>query len=419
MAYALLGSVYFGQGQPELAGENEQKAFLLRDRASERERFYIESHYYHFSTRQLEKTAQVYEQWRQIYPRDWYPSCGLGIIHSVYGDYENAVNDFRASLEKDPTISINYLNLAQALFNLGRIEDAGAVLDEMQKRKLDTQDATRYLLAFLRGDTPEMERQVSAAAGNLGAATFVFFAQSDTEAYHGRLAKAREFTQEAVAAAIRSDAKETAAVWQADAALREAEFGNFTQAVQQAAGALTISNSKDVRVLAALAFARGGRVAQAQTMAAELKERFPNDTLLNAYWLPTIVAAIELEQHNDARALDDLQAASPYELAQPSPFPPAQLGPMYPVYLRGAAFLLGRRGSEAASEFHKIVSHPGVVVNYPLGALAHLGLARAYVLQHDQAKARIAYQEFLSLWKEADPAIPVLRQAKTEYAALQ
>ncbi|MBZ5630061.1 MAG: tetratricopeptide repeat protein [Acidobacteriia bacterium] len=419
MAYALLGSAYFSQGQPQMAGEYAGKAFALRSRASERERLYIESHYYQLTTSQLEKAAQVYEQWRQVYPHDRYPPWGLAMIHSAFGNYDAAAAEFREALQRDPEIAWNYGNLAQAMLNLNRVQEAAAVLDEMRKRKLESRDATAYLLAFVRGDTGEMERQLSAATGNLGAETLLFFAQSDTEAYHGRLGRAREFNQEAVAWAIRADAKETAAVWLANGALREAEFGNRMQAAEQAAGALSLEPSQDVRTLAALALARAGQPARARAMAAALQKQFPRDSLLHAYWLPTIAAAAELGQNNPSRAFDFLQATRQYELGQPPPFQPAQFGPMYPVYLRGQALLLSHQGVAAAAEFQKIMDHPGVVLNYPLGALARLGLARAYALQGDQVKAGSEYRTFLSLWRDADPQIPVFRQAKAEYARLK
>ena len=249
-------------------------------------------------------------------------------------------------------------------------------------------------------------------------------AESDTQADHGHLEKSRQLSAQAEASAKRNDSKETAAFWQGNEALREVEFGNFTQGLKQAHEALESAPGRDVKVEAALAFARGGDVAAAEKLVDALDQEFPLDTLIQNYWLPTVRAAIALQRHDAAKAIAILRAPVPYELADPPPF---SAGTMYPVYLRGQAYLYSgnssgngsANGELAAAEFQKILEHPGVTVNFPLSGLSHLGLARARALSGDKAAARTAYQDFFALWKDADPEIPILKQAKAEYAKLQ
>ena len=230
------------------------------------------------------------------------------------------------------------------------------------------------------------------------------------------MAKAREFSRRASDSAIRSDSKETAALWQVNAALREAEFGNNEPARHGAEAALNLAPGRDVQVLAALTEARAGNPGKAEQLAQQLQKSNPLNTVLKLYWLPTIQAAIELNRGNSAQAIEILQAAAPYETGGPPPF---QLNTLYPAYLRGEAYLAAHQGSTAATEFQKFLDHGGMVANFPTGALAHLGLARAYALSGDTAKAITAYQDFLALWKDADPDIPILKEAKAEYAKLQ
>jgi len=254
------------------------------------------------------------------------------------------------------------------------------------------------------------------AAGRSGEEDWLLSAQSDTEAYFGRPGKAREFSRRAVESAVSADAKETAALWQGNAALREAEFGNASSARQDAVAALALAPGKDIRRMAALALARAGDTAQAQKLAETLNKDFPRDTIVQGYWLPSIHAAIEINAKNSVRAAEILQTAAPYELGQSQPF---QLGMLYPVYLRGQAYLRAHQGKEAAAEFQRMIDHRGIILNFPLGALAHVGLGRAYALQGDTARSSAAYQDFFTLWKDADPGIPILKQAKAEYAKLQ
>ena len=273
-----------------------------------------------------------------------------------------------------------------------------------------------YLLAFYKGDAPEMERQVNWAAGKPGDEDALLSFQSDTEAYYGRLAKAQDFSRRAVDSAVRNDSKETAALWQINAALREAEFGNTAVAKQQIAAALALSPGRDVKLFAGLAMARIGETAGAKAIVEEMQKTYPSNLLMKDYWLPTIKAATELNANNPAQAVLSLEPALPYELGAP---PQLQVATMYPVYIRGEVYLLLRRGKEAAAEFQKFLDHRGVALNGPLGALARLQLGRAYALQGDTVRSRAAYQDFLGLWKDADADIPVLIAAKSEYARLK
>jgi len=418
MAYARLAVAYGNLSQPSLAAENLRKAFALRDRVSEREKFHITADYYAFATGELEKEAQTYVLWMQSYPRDFIPHQNLGDNSRTLGQYDKAVAETQEALRLALDNLTTHTNLGQNFLALNRLDDAKAAFDQARTRKLDgwTLRLFTYYLAFLQGDSVQMEQQLSWGAGKPGAEDPLLSAQSDTDAYYGRLTKARDFTRRAVDSAIRADSKETAALWQVNAALREAEFGNAAAAKQGVAAALALAPGRDIKVMGALALARVGDTARAKTMAGDLEKSNPTNTVLKLYWLPTIKAAIEANGGNAAQVLQLLEAAAPYELGEP---PPTQEGTLYPAYLRGQTYLLARQGQAAATEFQKFPDHRGIVLNFPLGALAHLQLGRAYAMNNDTAKAKSAYQDFLTLWKDADPDIPILKQAKAEYAKLQ
>jgi eukaryotic-like serine/threonine-protein kinase len=418
MAYARLAVAYGNLGQPSLAAENLKKAYALRDRVSEREKFHITADYYAFATGELEKEAQTYVLWMQSYPRDFIPHGNLGENSRMFGQYDKAVAETQEALRLEPNTLIIHTNLGLNLLALNRLDDAKAALDQARARKLEgeTLRVLSYYLAFLQSDSAQMERQVSWGQGKPGVEDLLLSAQSDTEAYYGRLTKARDFTRRAVDSAMRADSKETAALWQVDAGLREAEFGNGGAAKQDVTTALALAPGRDVKVLTALALARAGDTAKAKAMVEELEKTNPTNTVLKLYWLPTIKAAIEINGGNANQALESLEAAAPYELGEP---PPTQAGTLYPAYLRGQAYLLAGNGTPAAAEFQKLIDHRGIVINFPTGALAHLQLGRAYAMSGDTAKAKTAYQDFLALWKNADPDIPILKQAKAEYAKLQ
>jgi len=273
-----------------------------------------------------------------------------------------------------------------------------------------------YFYAFLHGDTGQMQQQVAWSSGKPGAEDPLLSAQSDTEAYFGHLAAARDYSRRAIDSAIRADSKETAAYWQVNGAIREAEFGNTAIAKEDVAAALKLAPGRDVKLLSALTLARIGDTAQAKALIEGLEKTEASNTVLKLYWLPTLKAAIEINAGHPDEALVLLEAAAPNEMGEP---PPVQIGTMYPAYLRGQAYLESKNGAAAAVEFKKLIDHPGIAVNYPTGVLARLGLARAYALSGDTVKSRAAYQDFLGLWKTADPDIPILKVAKEEVAKLQ
>jgi tetratricopeptide (TPR) repeat protein/predicted Ser/Thr protein kinase len=418
MPYRALAVGYAETGQVTRGSEDVKKAFELSERVSEREKYSIRGSYYAYATGQLDRASQVYELWKQSYPRDVVAVNNLGDAYMKLGQWEKALPEMQAADRLEPSAT-GHANLAWVLLALNRADDARAKVEEALARKLDSEDLRMsiYETAFVRGDAETMQQQLAWAAGRPQEEDWLLSAESDTEAYFGRLAKAREFSQRAIDSAVHAHATETAAMWQVNAALREAEFGNSDLARHQSQAALALAPGKVVRGVAALALARARDGAGARRLAENLNRDFPQDTLIQGYWLPSIRAAIELNARNPASAIELLNnQAAPYELSQCEPF---QVGMMYPVYLRGQAYLRAHEGKEAAAEFLKIVDHPGIVLNFPLGALARLGLGRAYALHGDTAKARAAYLEFFNLWKDADPDIPILKQAKAEYAKLK
>jgi serine/threonine protein kinase/Flp pilus assembly protein TadD len=417
VAYASLGLVYGNLGQANLSAQYIKKAYELRDRVSEREKYRISALYYQNVTGELEQASQVYELWAKSYPKDSIPPGNLAYIYAQLGQYDKALtaNEDSQLLQRDV---LGYFNTAGTYLALNRTDDAQKQIEEAQANKFegDFLHLAIYLVSFMKKDAAEMDRQVAWASGKPGTEDLLLSFQSDTKAYYGQLMKARDFSRRAVDAAVRSDSKETAGLWQVSAALREAEFGNAAAAKQGVAAALALSQGRDVKLLCALALARANDAARARSLVDELEKNYESQTMVKVYWLPTIKAAIELNANNAAQTLVFLEAAAPYELGEPPQF---QLGTLYPAYIRGEAQLMGRNGAAAASEFQKFLDHRGVTINYPLGALAHLGLARGYALAGDTAKSRTAYQDFFALWKGADPDIPILKEAKAEYAKLQ
>jgi eukaryotic-like serine/threonine-protein kinase len=416
VAFADLGVSYGNLGQPSAAAESLKKAYELRERVSEREKLRISAYYYAFATGELEKEAQTYELWVRSYPRDALPYRDLGVNAIVLGQLEKSLSESQEALRLEADNSLNYANVASSYVALNRYDEAKATIEQARSHKLDSPNihATLYTLAFLRNDTADMERQVAWGAGKPGVEDQILSTQADTEAYYGQLEKARDFSRRAVGSATRADSKEAAAAEEVDAALREAEFGNSGPARQGVAAALALSPGRDVKVLAAFTLARAGDMGKARLLVQDLEKSDAFNTVLKVYWLPTIKAAIELAGGNATQSLELLQAVAPYELGGPPP-----LGNLYPAYLRGQAYLAAHQGKEAAAEFQKLLDHRGIVANLPPGALARLQLGRAYAMSGDTAKAISAYQDFLTLWKDADPDIPILQQAKAEYAKLQ
>jgi serine/threonine protein kinase len=418
MAYASLGTSHWVRAETSLGAENMKKAYELRERVSTREKFYIESHYHDFVTGDMEKTRQACELWTQTYPRDDVPKIVLGVVYSKLGQYDKLLAENREALRLNVS-GVNYANLVESYFYLNRLDEARDTAAEAQAKQLDSPSLRFYLyqLAFVRNDAAGMAQQVTWASGKSGSEDRFSAEEADSAAYFGKLGKARELSRRAVASAEEAEQKETAAGYEAGAALREALFGTVAEDRKRTAAALGLSTGRDVEYGAALALALGGDTARAEALAEDLVKRFPEDTLVQFNYLPTIRAQLALVRMDHSKAIEVLQAASPYELGTPSgnAYSPG----LYPVYVRGEAYLATQQGGEAAAEFRKILDNRGIALNEPIGALARLGLARAYVLQNDIAKAKAAYQDFLTLWKHADPDIPILKQAKAEYAKLQ
>jgi tetratricopeptide (TPR) repeat protein/tRNA A-37 threonylcarbamoyl transferase component Bud32 len=441
MAYAEMSDVYWVLNEVGRAAENARKAFELRGKVSERERFFIEGEYYFNATGELEKAAQAYELWQQTYPRDDWSYIELGDVCVFVGNWEKALEEFRESLRLEPNNAGNYLCLGLAYMAFNRLDEAEAVYKQSEERKLEGEILfeNRYCLAFLKGNKTQMAQLVSAAMGKPGAEDVLLAVQADTEGWYGKLKNAHELTRRAMDSAQHNDAKESAAAYQAAAALREVEAGNREQARAEADAALKLAPNRDVRAMAALALARAGDTAGAEKLAAELDKDFPLSTLVQRYWLPTIRAGVALDRKEPDRAIELLKAASTVELGMAANLTIF----LCPAYLRGEAYLLLHDGNRAGAEFQKFIDRRGLVINFPWGALARLGLARAYAMQaglpvaavSDRrkedgarraplqpdalAKARAAYQDFLTLWKDADPDVPVLKEAKAEYAKLK
>jgi tetratricopeptide (TPR) repeat protein len=414
MAYASLGTTYHNLGEKELASDNTRRAYELRAKVSERERFYIESHYHHFVTGDLEKAKQVYELWAQTYPREPVPPMNLGVVYQSLGQYEKSLEDFREALRLAPNDVLNYGNLVTVLVNLNRVKEAREAAAEASAKKLDSPDmrVALYQLAFLQRDDAGMSTEIQWAKDRPGEDSVLLYYQADTAAYYGQLNKSRELSRQAVSAAERAGRKERAAGCEAAAALREALFGNGGDAKRFAANAMNHSNGRDVQFVAGLALAMVGEREKAVEMADVLKSHYPEDTIVQFNYLPTIYAQIALDDREPMRAIEFLKNAAPYEigLAGSSTYSTY----FYPVYVRGQAFLAAHDGAAAAVEFQKILNWPGVVADEPIGALAHLGLARAHSMNGNAAEARTSYRNFLTLWKNADSGFPFLAAVQAE-----
>lgn len=409
-AYVSLGKMYYNSGQGDRANEMFRKAYALREHTSELERFDIESMYYQRVTGNLEDSTRVFREWLASYPRDDVALGNLAIVYSQKGQYEQAAELFRESLEQNPNDVIGYINLGWALIASNRFSESRKTIQDAFDRKLDAEQLHYHLysLAFLAGDERGMADQVAWSEGKPESIPHFLSRESSAESYSGHLRKARELNQRAAESAD----KGTAAYWRVKGALREAAFGNLAEARETALRQPTLDRGTEG--VAALGLAWAGDSEHAESLLNGLAGRFPQDTLVQSVVLPTVHAQIELSRKNPERSIELLRAAAPYELTD------ASLGGcIYPAYVRGEAYLAANQGAAAAAEFQKILDHRGLVGECETGALAHLGIARAYALQGDTVKARAAYQDFLTLWKDADPDIPIYKAGKAEYAKLQ
>jgi tetratricopeptide (TPR) repeat protein len=420
-AFAWLGRSYGAIGESGLARENTAAAWRWRDRASDHERFYIDFSYYRIVTGDLEKAAQTCQVWAQSYPREVRPHSFLaGSTSSELGRFEKAAEEGRTAVELDPNHSFGYSNLATSYVNLERLNAAQATLQRALDRHLDTPEILilQYQIAFLKNDSAEMQRLSALGLERSDANDWMYDQVALALAYSGHVQQARTAFQRAVELARQAGRNESAAQHAAGAAVQEALFGNTAAARRAAAVANALSDGRDAQYGAAVALALSGDSSRSQILADDLEKRFPEDTSVRFGSLPVLHALIALNRRDPRGATALLQAAAPYELAWRAANSIGFTGSLYAIYVRGVAFLMAGRGLEAATEFHKILDHRGIVASDPIGALAHLQLGRAFVLSKDKARAMTAYRDFLALWQLADPDIPILKQAKAEYSRL-
>ncbi len=415
MAYATLGVVYGNLSQSKQQRDNLTKAFDLKDRASEREKLYISAHYYSEATGEADKSIAIYEQWKQTYPRDIIPWDNLSLAYEYMGQPEKAVANASEAMRLDPKDRFSYQNLSDAYLRLGRYDEARAILDQASAQKLSTHSdsGTRYGLAFARGDEASMQSAMEAAKGT-SFEPIMFLIKGSSQCAVGKIRDARQSYSQGLMSAQKAGMKELSAVVQLEDASCEAEVGNGAAARQKATEALALSDDHDTRLEAAYVLARAGDGSRSQKLVEELAREYPTETLLNAVWLPVARATNQIRGNQPGPAVDTLEAAAPYEMGSPP-----NGASYWPMYVRGEGYLRLHNGAKAATEYRKILDRHGIDPTSPLYLLSRLGLGRAYALQGDSAKAKAAYQDFFAAWKDADPDVPVLKEAKTEYTKLQ
>lgn len=411
VAYAALGNAYSNLGETGLAATNIRKAYELREHVSEHERLYIEAHFSQFVTGDLTKASQVYEVWAATYPNDEAPRTNLAVIYSDLGKLDQSLDQALQAVSIAPDEGQTYANLVDANVALNRLDQASVVANQAIAKNLDTPTLRSYLydIAFLKHDSASMQKILNWAAGEPGIEDSFLDDEANGAAFAGRLAEARTLTERAVEAARRADEKETAAGYLIDGAQREALFGNAAEARKPADAALALASDRDTRYGVALAYAFAGTTDRARQLVDGLNKEFPQDTFVQDIYLPTIRGAIALAQHDPATAVKELDRTSPYELGL--------AGSLLPVYVRGNAFLAQHDGAHAVAEFQKILDHSGVVLNSPIGSLADLQIARGQMLAGNRDAAASAYRRFFDAWKNADPDLPVLKEARSEYVS--
>jgi serine/threonine protein kinase len=420
LAYAWLGLAYNGSGELSMDVECNRKAYELRDRTSDPEKYFITARFQKVVTGNLEKAEEALQLWIQAYPRSALPRIYLaGAVYPDTAQYEKAVEEGREAVRLSPNFPPSYYVPIRDYISLNRLDEAKATYQQAIERKMKSSyfNLALYEIAFLDNDSAGMAQQVSSSVGTPGVEATLLADEADTAAYHGRLRSAREFSRRAVDSAERAGDKEAAATYSAISALREALFGNADEARRRATLAIKHPTGHDLQYASALAWAYSGDRERAQKLTDDLGQRFPEATIVQFNYLPTLRAKLAVSKGNASDAVETLRTALSYELGQTT-YSSYGWSSLYPVYVRGEAYLAAHQGKEAASEFQKILDHRGIVLNEPIGALAHLQLGRAYEMQGDTAKARSAYNDFLTLWKDADPDVPILKQAKAEYAKL-
>jgi len=419
MAYLALSDAYSDIGESTSQALYMRKAFELRTGVTEWEKLLIEGDYYLYCTGDIVKAQQSFELFAKLYPDSDYAHNLLASFYNMLGQYDTALKEYQQALRLSPLNSVLHRDVVLTYMLLDRVEDAvSAAKHALRLGAGSNLPPILYSLAFYQNDNAEMARQAASATGKPGQEDMVLAMQADTAAYFGHLEKARELSRRAADSADELGEKETAADYYATSALREALFGNRQKATEQAAVARKHARGRDVDYGVALALAYTGHENQARALAEELRKKLPEDTILKTQYLPTLHARIALATFSSKEALEILKVASHYELGLPA-YSNYNWPDLYPVYVRGEAYLAARQGDKAAAEFQKILDHRGLVLNEPIGALARLELARAYWIESDTARSRAAYQDFLTLWKDADRDIPILKQAKAEYAKLQ
>jgi tetratricopeptide (TPR) repeat protein/predicted Ser/Thr protein kinase len=422
VAYTWLGIWHTSIGEPSIAAEYARRGYELRDHASESERYFVSVIYYKEVKGNMEKAEQTCKLWMQVYPRAEMPHTYLsGGIYPAIGRYDGVVSEAREAIRLKPNYPVPYVLLMDGYLALNRFDEAIATYGQALERKLyhHYYPAALYHLAFLQNDLATMKQQVTRSASQPAVEDTLLAYEADTAAYDGRVRDSEELTGRAMESAERSGEKEISASYSATSGIREALFGNAGEARRRASLAVARSSGVDVEYASALALAYAGDTGRAQGLTDELNKRFPEATTVQFNYLPTVRAKLALNRGNPSEALEMLRAALPYELGQTTFSGEYAWNGLYPVFVRGEAYLAAHQGSNAAIEFQKILDHRGIVWNSPIGALAHLQLGRASAMQGDTARARAAYQDFLTLWKDADPDIPVLKQAQAEYAKLK
>jgi DNA-binding winged helix-turn-helix (wHTH) protein/tetratricopeptide (TPR) repeat protein len=422
-AYAALGLMYGIDGESTLAAQNTTKAYELRDRASDNERFFITASYDARVTGNLEKAQQTCEAWAHTYPREMVPHAYLaGIIYPASGKFEMAIEEAKKVVAFEPDSATGYLQLASNYVALDRLDEAESELRVAAARGVGTPDnlVLAYDIAFLRNDLSGMEQAVGLAERNPGAEDLIANREAFALAYGGgRMQDARKALQRATDLARQKTHQERAALFEAGAALWEGFFGDSIEARREAQAALADSNDREVEYGAAFALALAGDEARSQFLADDLEKRFPEDTSVRFNYVPAVRGLLAVRRGAGSQAAGVLQSALPYELGQHRSSVHGNFGALYPIYVRGEAYLAARQGAAAAAEFQKILDHRGIVVSDPVGVLAQLELGRAYAQSGDKTKAKSAYSGFLGLVKDADAAVPMVKQARTEFARLE
>jgi Tfp pilus assembly protein PilF len=418
MAYLRLGQSYQPQGELGRAAESTRKAYQLRERTSEKEKLTISSFYEYIVTGNLEAARSSYELWANTFPRDDEPQNSFWFIDAAFGEYEKSHAAALEAAKLNPGSANNIVSVVYSDQWLNQLDNAKAAAQDARARNLESPwiPLVLYNVDFLAHDAAGMEREAAGAMGKPGIEDQILFLESETAAYGGAFAKSQELTRRAADSALRAKEKETAAEYLAHSSLREALAGDMALAKQHAQAALAQANGKHVEAFSAIALGLSGDSASAERIAGDLGKRFAEDTIVRFDYLPMIHAAISLRNGNAAEAIQALATTAPYELGHTNS---AFTFALYPIYLRGEAYLAAKQGAAAQAEFQKILDHSGVVGNQSIGAFAHLGLARAYALEGDIPKARAAYLHFLTLWKDADADVPILKEAKAEYSKMQ